>query len=148
MSLKGFIQKKKSEPFDQQLFLRRVLLIMYDVVAIFAAGALTILLRFNLNYAAIELQYIQMMWKYLPINIVCTLLIFAAFKLYSSMWQYAGPLEAGINGKCGIDNSTVYRLQSAWDADVQKLLFYICNCFYVPDSGIQICIPVSADGQE
>ena len=95
MSLKGFIQKKKSEPFDQQLFLRRVLLIMYDVVAIFAAGALTILLRFNLNYAAIELQYIQMMWKYLPINIVCTLLIFAAFKLYSSMWQYAGPLEAG-----------------------------------------------------
>lgn len=95
MSLKGFIQKKKSEPFDQQLFLRRVLLIMYDVVAIFAAGAMTILLRFNLNYAAIELQYIQMMWKYLPINIVCTLLIFAAFKLYSSMWQYAGPLEAG-----------------------------------------------------
>ena len=95
MSLKGFIQKKKSEPFDQQLFLRRGLLIMYDVVAIFAAGALTILLRFNLNYAAIELQYIQMMWKYLPINIVCTLLIFAAFKLYSSMWQYAGPLEAG-----------------------------------------------------
>ncbi len=95
MSLKGFIQKKKNEPFDQQLFLRRVLLIMYDVVAIFAAGALTILLRFNLNYAAIELQYIQMMWKYLPINIVCTLLIFAAFKLYSSMWQYAGPLEAG-----------------------------------------------------
>ena len=95
MSLKGFIQKKKSEPFDQQLFLRRVLLIMYDVVAIFAAGALTILLRFNLNYAAIELQYIQMMWKYLPINIICTLIIFAAFKLYSSMWQYAGPLEAG-----------------------------------------------------
>lgn len=95
MSLKGFIQKKKNEPFDQQLFLRRVLLIMYDVVAIFAAGALTILLRFNLNYAAVELQYIQMMWRYLPINIVCTLLIFAAFKLYSSMWQYAGPLEAG-----------------------------------------------------
>ncbi len=95
MSLKGFIQKKKNEPFDQQLFLRRVLLIMYDVVAIFAAGALTILLRFNLNYAAVELQYIQMMWKYLPINIVCTLLIFTAFKLYSSMWQYAGPLEAG-----------------------------------------------------
>lgn len=95
MSLKGFIQKKKKEPFDQQLFFRRVLLILYDVVAIFAAGALTILLRFNLNYAAVELQYIQMMWKYLPINIVCTLLIFIAFKLYSSMWQYAGPLEAG-----------------------------------------------------
>lgn len=95
MSLKEFIQKKKSEPFDQQLFLRRILLIMYDVVAIFAAGALTILLRFNLNYAAIELQYIQMMWKYLPINIICTLIIFVIFKLYSSMWQYAGPLEAG-----------------------------------------------------
>lgn len=94
MGLKSYIKKKKEEPFDEQLFVRRILLIMYDGFAVFAAGWLSILLRFNLNYGAVELQYIQMMWKYFPINLVCTICIFVCFKLYSSIWKYAGPLEA------------------------------------------------------
>lgn len=94
MGLKSYSKKKKEEPFDEQLLVRRILLIMYDGFAIVAAGWLSILLRFNLNYAAVELQYIQMMWKYLPINLACTFLIFICFKLYSSIWKYAGPLEA------------------------------------------------------
>ena len=81
MSIKSYIQRKKNEPFDQQLLIRRILLIMYDILAIIGTSGLTILLRFNLNYAAVELQYIQMMWKYLPINIICTLVIFMLFKL-------------------------------------------------------------------
>lgn len=95
MSLKSYLKRKKEEPFDQQLLVRRILLVMYDIFAIILASGLTILLRFNLNWAAVELQYIQMMWKYLPINIICTLIIFVFFHLYSSIWQYAGPLEAG-----------------------------------------------------
>ncbi|MBQ8148117.1 MAG: polysaccharide biosynthesis protein [Lachnospiraceae bacterium] len=95
MGLKIKKQVKKKEPFDYQLLVRRILLVMYDVFAIFLASSLTILLRFNLNWAAVELQYIQVMWQYLPINILCTLLIFVLFRLYSSIWQYAGTLEAG-----------------------------------------------------
>ena len=103
MSIKSYIQRKKNEPFDQQLLIRRILLIMYDILAIIGTSGLTILLRFNLNYAAVELQYIQMMWKYLPINIICTLVIFMLFKLYSSIWQYAGPIEAGnVVMACGV----------------------------------------------
>lgn len=95
MSLKSYIQRKKQEPLDRQLIVRRFLLVMYDIFAIMVASGLTILLRFNLNWAAVELQYIQMMWKYLPINIICTLIIFVILRLYSSIWQYAGPIEAG-----------------------------------------------------
>ncbi len=95
MKVSELIQKKRKEPFDQQLLVRRILLIIYDISAIFIASGLAILVRFNLNYAAIELQYIQMMWQYLPINIICTLIIFTCFKLYSSIWRFAGPLEAG-----------------------------------------------------
>ena len=103
MSIKSYIQRKKNEPFDQQLLIRRILLIMYDILAIIGTSGLTILLRFNLNYAAVELQYIQMMWRYLPINIICTLIIFVLFKLYSSIWQYAGPIEAGnVVMACGV----------------------------------------------
>lgn len=95
MSLKSYLKRKKEEPFDQQLLVRRILLVLFDIGAIILASGLTILLRFNLNWAAVELQYIQMMLKYLPINIICTLIIFVFFHLYSSIWQYAGPLEAG-----------------------------------------------------
>lgn len=95
MSLKSYIQRKKQEPLDRQLIVRRFLLVVYDIFAIMVASGLTILLRFNLNWAAVELQYIQMMWKYLPINIICTLIIFVILRLYSSIWQYAGPIEAG-----------------------------------------------------
>lgn len=95
MSIKGYIQKKKEEPFDWQLLVRRILLIIYDIFSVLVASGLTILLRFNLNYAAVELQYIQMMWQYLPINIICTLILFIIFKLYSSIWRFAGPIEAG-----------------------------------------------------
>ncbi|MBP3505729.1 MAG: polysaccharide biosynthesis protein [Lachnospiraceae bacterium] len=95
MSLKSYIQRKKQEPLDRQLIVRRFLLVVYDIFAIMVASGLTILLRFNLNWAAVELQYIQIMWKYLPINIICTLIIFVILRLYSSIWQYAGPIEAG-----------------------------------------------------
>ena len=47
MGLKIKKQVKKKEPFDYQLLVRRILLVMYDVFAIFLASSLTILLRFN-----------------------------------------------------------------------------------------------------
>ena len=94
MDLKTSKKEKTKEPFDSQLLVRRILLIMYDIIAVFGAGWISILLRFNLNYEAVELQYIQMMMRYFPVNLVCTLLLFVLFRLYSSIWKYAGPIEA------------------------------------------------------
>lgn len=87
-------KRKKREPIDEQLLVRWFFLVMYDCFAIVASSWLGLLIRFNLQYEAIDLQYIQMMWKYLPINIVCTIVVFIIFKLYSSLWKYAGSLEA------------------------------------------------------
>lgn len=94
MSSKDNNGHKRKEPFDEQLLVRWFFLVVYDCLAIVASGWLSLLIRFNLQYDAIELQYIQMMWKYLPINIVCTIIIFILFRLYNSLWKYAGSVEA------------------------------------------------------
>lgn len=86
--------KNRKEPVDKQMIARSLLLMLYDVAAIVFASGLTMWFRFNMEFVSIERQYLEMMWIYLPYNIVITIAIFILFKLYRSMWQYAGPLEA------------------------------------------------------
>ena len=62
MSSKDNNGRKRKEPFDEQLLVRWFFLVVYDCLAIVASGWLSLLIRFNLQYDAIDLQYIQMMW--------------------------------------------------------------------------------------
>ncbi len=78
---------------DKKLWSRRTFLILYDIAAITAAGLLALLARFNFYYYDIELKYLDELWRYMPINIVLTLLIFYAFRMYHSLWAYAGMTE-------------------------------------------------------
>ena len=57
---------------DYRLLFRRVFLVSYDVVAILAASALALLLRFEFSYSQIDAKYIEMIWTYFPINILTT----------------------------------------------------------------------------
>lgn len=79
---------------NKALFVRRTGLIIYDILAITAASALGLLMRFDLSYAEISNKlWIEMIWRYLPINIVITIAVFYAFHLYQSLWSYAGTME-------------------------------------------------------
>lgn len=78
---------------DKKLIVRRAILVLYDIVAIMAASGIALLLRFEFSYYAIETRFIDNAWKYLPFNIVVTLIIFYFFKLYHSLWAYAGVTE-------------------------------------------------------
>ncbi len=79
---------------NRALFIRRTGLILYDIFAIAAASALGLLMRFDLSYQAITNKlWIEMIWRYLPINIVLTIFIFYLFHLYTSLWSYAGTTE-------------------------------------------------------
>lgn len=81
---------------NKELFFRRIGLITYDIIAVMIASALGLLMRFDLSYAAISNKWwVEYIWHYLPINLVCTILIFYAFRLYQSLWSYAGFSEMG-----------------------------------------------------
>lgn len=78
---------------DKKLWSRRTFLIMYDVAAIAAAGMLALLSRFNFYYYDIEVQYLDELWRYMPVNIILTVVVFYFFRMYHSLWAYAGVTE-------------------------------------------------------
>lgn len=79
-----------SKVLGNKLAFRRIFLIIYDICAVAVAGLLALLLRFDFIYEKIEPRYLEMMWFYLPYNILFMLLVFWVFRLYQSLWEFAG----------------------------------------------------------
>lgn len=78
---------------DYKLLFRRIFLVSYDVAAILIASGLALLLRFEFNFFAIDQKYLEAVWAYFPINIITTVVVFYFFKLYHSLWAFAGIME-------------------------------------------------------
>lgn len=78
---------------DKKLWIRRVFLVCYDVCAVFLAGMLALLARFDFSLSAVPVQFVENAWKSLPAAAVTTVLIFWIFRLYTSLWSYAGAIE-------------------------------------------------------
>lgn len=78
---------------DSKLAFRRLCLILCDMAVIVASSALGLLLRFDLTFSKVEPRFIETLWRYLPVNMICTLIIFYILRLYHSIWKYAGIVE-------------------------------------------------------
>ncbi len=78
---------------DKKLTIRRFFIIIVDIVIILVSSGMGLLLRFDLEYSKINPIYIESVWHYLPINMATTFFIFYLFKLYHSLWIFAGVTE-------------------------------------------------------
>ncbi len=78
---------------DKKLTIRRLFILLCDTVVIILTSIIALLLRFDLDPGKVELRYIDSLWAYLPINLVVTLIIFYIFRLYHSIWRFAGIIE-------------------------------------------------------
>ncbi len=87
------MNEKKKEPFNYAKLYRRTGLIIYDVVSIIAASFLAILIRYEFKLDNIPEHFLDPVTAFLPINILLTFGIFYVFKLYDSLWAYAGERE-------------------------------------------------------
>ncbi len=86
---------------DYKLLSRRILLIIVDIVCIYDAGILALLTRFEFSFAQIQEEHWNAFTKMCPFFIVETIIIFFFFRIYSSLWKYAGMDEAlNIIGAC------------------------------------------------
>lgn len=76
-----------------QLLVRRIFLVITDIILINGSVFLSLIMRFEINIASVPEEYIQ---KYIvnviPFTIV-TLMIFWCFRMYHSLWQYASIAE-------------------------------------------------------
>ncbi len=87
------MERKNNSQMSKKIVVRRGILIVYDILAMVISSAFALLLRYDFNYNAIDVQFIDNAWKYLPYNICATLIIFYIFRLYHSLWAYAGVTE-------------------------------------------------------
>ena len=78
---------------DNQLLLKKLLLIIYDIIAVSVSGYLALLMRFELEPSQIPEQFLNPYRRYNWIMIIVTILVFYVFRLYSSLWTYAGAVE-------------------------------------------------------
>ncbi|RDU21991.1 polysaccharide biosynthesis protein [Anaerosacchariphilus polymeriproducens] len=75
------------------LMFRKIFLIVCDVISITLASILALLLRFDLQYSSNVTELLNLILLYLPFNVIITLIIFYIFRLYHSLWTYAGVTE-------------------------------------------------------
>ncbi len=78
-----------------QLGLRKLLLFVYDLAAIYLAAALTLFIRFELQFSDVFYFYLRIFEHYLIPVVIVDILIFTVFHMYSSLWRFAGMTEMG-----------------------------------------------------
>lgn len=75
------------------IWIRRFCLFAFDVVSIIFASYSALLVRFDFSLDSIPQKYESVVLQILPLTIIATILVFIVFRLYSSLWIYAGATE-------------------------------------------------------
>lgn len=85
--------KKTRHPFNVKLFYRRTCLIVYDIISVCMASYLALLMRYSFDVSAIPDYFLEPITRFLPLNILVTLAVLYIFRMYSSLWAFAGETE-------------------------------------------------------
>ena len=87
------MKTKRRKAFNVKLFYRRTALMVYDVISVILASYLGLIIRYELDMSAMPSTFVRPIERFMPINILLTLVIFYFFHLYSSLWAFAGETE-------------------------------------------------------
>lgn len=79
---------------NTQLLHRRIVLVLFDIMAVCASSIMPLWIRFELSYKDIPSEFLSSAWKFMFINVVIALIVFYLFRLYHSLWEFAGTAEA------------------------------------------------------
>ena len=84
-----------SRKFENKEMLRRGLLLMViDVFAVIISMAGALFVRCDFSFSGVDPQFLTALKQYMWINVVCTIVIFAACNLYTTLWRFASTVEA------------------------------------------------------
>lgn len=85
------------------LLYRRIFLVIYDIIAVVAAAVIALVIRYEFVYRNIEKTFLDSVYSFLPFTVLIALAVFAFFRLYNSLWAFAGVNEMqNIVVACGI----------------------------------------------
>lgn len=85
------------------LLYRRIFLVIYDIIAVVAAAVIALVIRYEFVYRNIEKSFLDSVYSFLPFTVLIALAVFTLFRLYNSLWAFAGVNEMqNIVVACGI----------------------------------------------
>ena len=87
------VEKREKKVFNVKLLYRRTALIIYDIISVIAASYLALLMRYSFDMSEIPPYFIGPINRFLPVNILITLIVLYIFRMYHSLWAFAGETE-------------------------------------------------------
>ncbi|MCI5898871.1 MAG: polysaccharide biosynthesis protein [Lachnospiraceae bacterium] len=78
---------------NKEMVLRGGALMFLDALIIIISMAGALWIRFDFHFGDISQEFIETIYDYLPVNIIVTILLYLIFKLYTSLWRFAGVEE-------------------------------------------------------
>lgn len=85
--------KKQKKTFNVKLFYRRTCLIVYDIISVILASYIALLMRYSFEMSEIPNHFLGPINRFLPLNIAITLVVLYLFRMYNSLWAFAGETE-------------------------------------------------------
>ncbi len=86
-------KNREKKPFNVKLFYRRTALIIYDVISIIFASYMAVMIRYEFRPDEVPEHFLAPINQFLVLNILLTLCIFYFFRMYHSLWAFAGETE-------------------------------------------------------
>lgn len=109
---------------DKQLFLKRIFLVILDILIINIVSILALITRFDFKFSNIPNETLKIVACYAIPNTIITVLIFLVFKLYHSLWKYASVQEfINVAFACFISSIVEFFVTKAFDFKI-PLGFY------------------------
>ncbi len=78
---------------DKTMWIKRLFMVLMDVCIVTAVSFLALIVRFEFSITAVPDYYVGVVWSALPATLVIAVIVFYIFRLYSSLWTYAGATE-------------------------------------------------------
>ena len=78
---------------EKTMWMRRLTLMLIDVCIVIMASIGALLVRFDFSINAVPDYYMEVVWNTLPLLLMVAIAVFSFFRLYSTLWYYAGGTE-------------------------------------------------------
>lgn len=113
---------------NKEMLFRSTALVFLDILLIMISMAGSLWIRFDFSFTAIEPLFLKGVRQYMLINIITTLLIYGLFRLYTSLWRFAGVVELK-NVICAVLLSTIFQFAGMPDENQssEKLSVYLSD---------------------
>ncbi|MEG1848619.1 MAG: nucleoside-diphosphate sugar epimerase/dehydratase [Lachnospiraceae bacterium] len=85
--------KNRVHDTNYKLISRRLFLVAYDIIAASFSSLFALMIRYDFHYDEIAPHFLESMKTFLPATIIITLIVFYLFRLYHSLWAFAGVTE-------------------------------------------------------